>query len=290
MKIDRQGLVDAGVKYIYQLDDFPRTSVENQISLELDEILELNQAEVLNSRLNWVGIGEDSDYLNRWIETSEGYVLAGIRHFSGNREKPFVYFWPSFKIKSISDVIGSIEPHFEIFNPKHYHFWCRPDCNHSEAAVIQQRFISRIKNMKENHSVLEKASNYYDWYSSEYHEFHKENPEYVDRIPMNSQELMDHCLDQGLLYFLIEEGRKVGLIAGENEVFLGQPAVYLNEILVAREYRKKGYAKKLLGSFVNLLNAEYFLCHIDIDNIPSTKTALWSGQKVFSQECSIAVG
>ena len=288
MEIDRQGLVDAGVRYIYQLDDFPKTSVEKQISLELDEILELNQAEILNSRLDWIGIGEASDYLNRWIETNEGYVLAGIRHFSGNREKPFVYIWPSFKIESIGNVIESIEPHFKMFRPKHYHFWCRPDCNGSGSTVIQQRFIGKIQDMKENYSELEAANNYYDWYRAEYHEFHKRNPEYVDRIPENSQELMDRCLDEGLLYFLIEEGRKVGLIAGENEVFLGQPSVYLNEILVARAYRGKGYAKTLLGSFVNLLNAKYFLCHIDIDNIPSTKTALWSGQKVFSQECSIA--
>lgn len=245
MQIDRRGLVDAGIQYIYQLDDFPRASVENQISLELEEILELDQAEILNQRLSWVGVGKASDYLNRWLETDEGYVLAGIRHFSGNREKPFVHIWPSFKINSIDNVIKSIGPHFRIFKPKHYHFWCRPDCNDSDATVIQQRFIGRIQDMRESHSELEETSNYYDWYRAEYHEFHKRNPEYVDRIPANSQELMDRCLDEGLLYFLMEEGKKVGLIAGENEVFLGQPAVYLNEILVARDYRGKGYAKTL---------------------------------------------
>ena len=289
MEIDRKKLIDAGVKYIYQLDSFPRASVENQIARELDAILNLNRPEILDERLKYFGIGKASDYLHHWLETDEGYVLAGIRHLGGNKEKPFVYIWSSFKIKNIDLIIRNIESYFKKFNPKSYHFWLRPDCNDLNFPIIQQRFIARIKEMKKYDLNLDISLNFYDWYKSEYEKFHQLNPEYIDRITVNSRETMEQCLDESLLFLLLEGDKKVGLIAGSNEVFLDRPAIYLDEILIAREYRGKGYAKKLLGSFVNLLNAEYFICHIDIDNLPSTKTALWSGQTIFSQECSIKV-
>lgn len=289
MEIDRKKLIDASVKYIYQLDDFPRASVENQIGQELDAILDLNQPEILDKRLEYFSIGKASDYLHHWLETDEGYVLAGIRHFGGNKEKPFVYIWSSFKIKNINTIIRNIESYFKKFNPKSYNFWSRPDCNDFNFSIIQQRFIARIKGMKKYDLNLDKSFDFYNWYKSEYDKFHKSNPEYIDRIPVNSRETMEHCLDENLLFLLMEGDKKVGLIAGQNEIFLDKPAIYLDEILIAEEYRGKGYAKKLLGSFVNLLNAEYFICHIDIDNFPSTKTALRSGQTIFSQECSIKI-
>ena len=286
MEIDGKKLIDAGAKYIYQLDNFPRASVENQIGQELDAILDLDRPEILNERLKYFGIGKAADYLHHWLETDEGYVLAGIRHLGSNKEKPFVYIWPSFKIKNIDLIIGNIEFYFKKFNPKSYHFWLRPDCNDLNFFIIQQRFIARIQEMKKYYLHLDRAFDFYDWYRSEYEKFHKSNPEYVDRITVNSPEAMEHCLDENLLFLLTEEDAKVGLIAGSNEIFLDRPAIYLDEILIAQKFRGKGYAKKLLGSFINLLNAEYFTCHIDIDNFPSTKTALRSGQTIFSQECS----
>ena len=287
MEIDREKLIDAGIKYIYQLDDFPRASVKNQIGQELDSILDLNRPKILNERLEYFGIGKAADYLQHWLETDEGYVLAGIRHLGSNKEKPFVYIWPSFKIKNINIIIKNIESYFKKFNPKSYHFWSRPDCNIFNFPIIQQRFVARIQEMKKYDLNLNKPLDFYNWYKSEYEKFHKSNPEYVDRITVNSREEMEHCLDENLLFLLIERDKKVGLIAATNEIFLDRPAIYLDEILIAQEFRGKGYAKKLLGSFINLLNAEYFICHIDIDNFSSTKTALWSGQVTFSQECSV---
>ena len=289
MEIDRAKLIDAGVKYIYQLDNFPKASVENQISRELNAILDLNRPKILNERLEYFGIGKAADYLHHWLETDEGYVLAGIRHLGGNKEKPFVYIWASFKIKNINRIIKNIESYFKKFNPKSYHFWLRPDCNDLNFPIIQQRFIARIPEMTKYNLDLDKSLDFYDWYRSEYEKFHKSNPEYIDRITVNSKEAMEHCLDENLLFLLRSGDKKVGLIAGTNEIFLDRSAIYLDEILIAREFRGKGYAKKLLGSFINLLNAEYFICHIDLDNLPSTKTALRSGQAIFSQECSIKI-
>lgn len=284
MEIDRKLFISAGIKYIYELDEYEKSSVYTQIANEFDEILDLNHLDVLKGRSEFMGIGNPSDYLNYLIETDEGPVIAGIRHLGNNKNKPFVFVWPSFRIKSTENISKSIASYFKVFKPETMCYWSRPDCNESNEKVIQQRFIGRISEMKKCDLPLSKNENYYEWYKSEYVKFHEEKPEYINRIQVNSRALMDHSFNENLLYFFMTEGNKIGLIAGEKNEFLGRPAIYLNEILIGQNHRGKGHANRLLSSFVNILNAEYFICDIDSDNAPSTKTALSSGQKIFSQE------
>lgn len=282
-------LIDSAKNYVYQLDDFPEEAVIEQIKEELDDILSLNDDLVLEKRLKYIGIGKKEDYLNQIIKTSEGIVLAGIRHLGGNRDKPFVYMWAGFKIQNINMIINQIKPYFQMFNPKSYHFWVRPDCNDYDVTIRQQRFIAKIDNMIKYDLPLAIPKDYYDWYYNQYHIFHQLRPDFVDRVQVNSKEMMDKCLEQGLLYQLELNGEIAGLIAGEKERFLGESAVYIDEILTSSAFRGKGYASKLLGSFVGLINAKYLTCHIDNDNVTSTKTALRAGEVVFSQECQVNV-
>ena len=289
MEIDRDLFVSAGINYIYDLDEYKKSSVCSQIATEFDEILDLNRSEVLEGRSRYMGIGKPSDYLNHLIETDEGLIIAGIRHLGNDKNKPFVFVWPSFEITSTQNIIKAISPYFKVFKPENISYWSRPDCNNSNEKVIQQRFIGQISEMDKYDLELLKIENYYEWYKSEYDKFHKENPEYINRIQVNSKELMDDSFKEGLLYVYKKGESNIGLVAGENDTFLGKSAIYLNEILIGQSYRGKGYANKLLSGFVNTLNADYFICDIDSDNIPSTKTALRSGQKVFSQEIFVQI-
>ena len=289
MTIDRDEFINAGINYIYALDEYPSASVYDQVAKEFDEIIDLNRQEVLNQRADFIGVGDSLDYVNHLIRTEEGNVIAGIRHVGCDKNEPFIYIWPTFKVISIKNILSSIYPYFEVFKPKFISYWVRPDCNDSNEKLIQQRFIGRIAGMDKSDFMLSKAENYYEWYKSEYEIFHKEKPEYKNRITLNSKKLMDDSLNEGLLYFICQGDNKVGLIAGQNEVFLGKKAIYLNEILVGKEYRRQGYANKMLASFINTLTADYFICDIDADNIPSTYTALRSGQTVFSQEIFVEI-
>ena len=284
MEIDKKLFINAGINYIYELDEFPRSSVFRQVAKEFEEVLTLNNPDVLEKRRGYFGTGEAEDYLNRLIETDEGPIVAGIRHLGNDRDKPFVLIWPSFKISSLKNISECIKPHFEIFKPESICYWSRPDCNDSNVKIVQQRFIARIVDMPKHDLALSQHKQYYPWYQAEYASFHQEHPEFVNRIQTNSQELMDASYEEGLLYTLTEGDNRIGLVAAERDTFLDRPTIYLIEILIAKNYRGKGYAGRLLAGFVNRLNADYFVCEIDVDNVPSTKTALRSGQKVFSQE------
>mgnify|MGYP001370495502 CR=1 FL=1 len=212
-------------------------------------------------------------------------LLAGIRHVNGNVNKPFVYIWPSFKISNMESIINNVNPYFKIFNPKSYNIWIRPDQNtYDNAQIYQQRFIGEISKMVTYDLELKLFEDYYDWYEEEHTRFINDNPKFKDRITINSKELMDDCLSQGLLLQVKHNNRILGLVAGEKEVFLGEDSVYIDEILISSDFRRKGYGPKLLGSFVKNIATKYITCHIDKDNIGSTKTALKIGERIFSQE------
>lgn len=76
-----------------------------------------------------------------------------------------------------------------------------------------------------------------------------------------------------------------GLIAAEEDLFLGEKALYINEIIVGEAYRGKGLALDLIGGLLCHTDATFVLCFIESENGPSIHTALKSGQKVFTQEC-----
>lgn len=287
IEIDREKFINAGMSYIYQLDKYPYKAVYEQVASEFDELLSLNNQAVLNQRAEFMGVGEPADYLQHLIETEQGQLIAGIRHIGGDKNAPFIYIWPGFKVDSISHLIRTISPYFDIFKPNALCYWCRPDCLEANGKVIQQRFIGDIESMAKRDVSLLKAHDYYDWYQSEYALFHQQKPEYKNRITLNSKALMDESLDQDLLFFFNQKNERVGLIAGEKRTFLNKESIYLNEILVAHAHRGKGLGHQLLTGFVNLLTADYFICDIDSDNKPSTHAALKSGQVVFSQEVFI---
>lgn len=63
--------------------------------------------------------------------------------------------------------------------------------------------------------------------------------------------------------------------------------MYIDEIMIAKDYRGNKYSEILLRAFIDMLpkSTEVLWCNIDCENIPSTKTAIYSGQEVFSVEC-----
>ncbi len=284
-----KALVTTAKQYSYQFDTYDEDVVVAQITEEFMEIIALNDEAILKRRRDYIGIGEESDYLNQMLETSEGKVLSGIRHMGGNREEPFILIWPSFCIRDMEQVVADILPHYAIFKPKSIRFWIRPGGNRYGGEIIQQRFIAKTEAIPIGNLPLYKPESYYTWYAEQYHAFHEQNKRMKDRVTVNDKELMDDCLSEGLLYMWDKDKERAGLIAGEYTTFLGEKTIYIDEILIASAYRGQGYAPQLLGSFVDKTDAVYLTCHIDKENYASTKTALKSNETVFSQECVIHI-
>ncbi len=170
----------------------------------------------------------------------------------------------------------------------------------NDISPIQSLYIAELENIKkrsipENYDkcYLERILNidYYSWYKAEYDKFHIQYPELKDWIGINSYELMEESRLEKLLFYLKVNGEKVGLIAGEKRKIFGFNAIYINEIMIASEYKGKKYSAILLRKFIEIIPTEnnYIWSHIDSRNLPSIKTALKSGQKPISVEYFIPI-
>ncbi|MGX7108152.1 hypothetical protein [Facklamia miroungae] len=307
----KMSFVGAAAKFNYDLNSLEELTnpkrVDQYILSELNELLELNNKSVMQARAEYFKIPGTvpSDYEQKLIriEDSDQYVLAGIRHFGQNPKKPFIYIWANFKIEEnkMESITKNILPYFEIFNPLHISYMCSPKLlskheNSNNFSVSQKFYIANLKRIhahtfpnKNKELTLEKIENqdYYSWYEKEYSLFHQMAPEMRDIVPVNNFELMEKCREENLLYYGTVNNEKVGLIAAEKNDIFGIKGIYINEIMIAKDYRGNKYSESLLANFAASLpkSVKVLWSHIDSRNIPSTKSALNLGQKVFSIEC-----
>lgn len=303
--------IQAASIFTYDLESFglslEQEKVKKYILSELNEMLELNEKDIMRERLDYFQISGTiiSDYEQKLIKIEETNksVLAGIRHMGGNPNKPFIYIWPDFVIKEedIEIIIKNVYPYFKVFNPLYISFWINPNIlsNHQSSKkliTVQQSFIGDMDILRSKDPITNKKEllleeihddDYYKWYETEYRNFHKMKPQMKERIPLNKFELMEDCRKEGLLYYGTIDGERVGIIAGETNNLFGLEGIYINEIMIAKEYRGNRYSERLLKAFIDILpqSTQVLWCHIDSENIPSTKTAIHSGQEVFSIEC-----
>ena len=269
-------------------------AIEKELS---DTFMELNLASTKKARLEHFKMGKEADYSERLLTLgSQKDIICGIRHMGCDPNLPFINVIPNFQIKTYEDlknIAKNALPCFEMFRPK---FICLWDSQKKEADLIGQAYlVAEMMSIKKHEAIrprddlrLEKIINnsYYNWYKKEYAKFHAQYPELRWQVELNSPQIMNESLEEGLLFFAKLKEKKVGLIAAKKEAFLGHNGLYFNEILVADEWKGKGLAKELQKLF--LLNYcqdnEVVWGTIDIRNRPSFKTALANGRKPIRYE------
>ena len=86
---------------------------------------------------------------------------------------------------------------------------------------------------------IQEPNDYYDWYEKGYEQFHEERPDLKPSVVKNSLEIMEISRSDDLLCFVEIEGKKIGLVAAEKEIFRSKKN-YFNDIFL---FQKNGKAK-----------------------------------------------
>lgn len=268
---------------------------------ELDDLLELNSEKIKQQRFDFFKIPNTTkdDFSEQLYQVDDSKnVLAGIRHAGGNVEIPFIHITPDFQISSLEElkkIKEKILPSLEKFSPLFIDCWVNPTWSiHSDLlkrAEPRQRYIvGKISKILEENKAVRLESNFsiervedknfYHWYKEIYDEFHSSRPELKDWVPINQEEDMIESMQNGLLWYILDQDKKIGIIQGEEESLLGEPSLYISEILLTRDYKGRGLAPLAQVEFIKE-NASYFKFvwgTIDQKNIPSMKTALRVGR------------
>lgn len=255
---------------------------------------------------------QPADYAECVIEAGPlGTSLAGIRHANGNVERPFIDLWASVQPKSpdqLHEAIALLAERFRCFRPKHAALWLHP-----ESALIDDSTLAGGRGLnvvagerdrllhsqdmcgnsagRAGLSLSPPEAGYYQWYQANHKAFHAAAPELVDWVPGNSEAQMEDCRRDGLLYEVHRGGEQIGLIAGVRSPFLGQPGIYMMEIILHAEQRGKGLAVPVQRAFIEQAAApgEIIWGTIDNRNQASLRTALRVGRRIVRAELFVPI-
>lgn len=266
---------------------------------EIRELLYLNSADVLTARHTHFAVPEttEQDYEERFYELGEGKkVLAGIRHMNASVDHPFVSVYLGFSPNhaDLAIIKKFAQESFKKFFPQNVSMELKPSSDitaelEKEIIPAREYFAAHIENIR----ASEKPSGYerielqrlhtgidYSWYLKAYADFHLENPELKQWVPITEQEELEKCASEGLLFQALVDGKIAGLIGARSEALLGVPAVYMTELLLTADFKKQNLAVALQRKFIDTLGPEFQLIWgtIDAKNLASKKTALRVGR------------
>ena len=286
----------------FELQKFP-INKEIAISFLLNELSneynQLNQIKVQQERFQLFQMAEPRAYQEYLVDTSFGKVIMGIRHKGLEKTLPFINIKTSFPLKTKEQVLEIYEPfkkYFDAFKPR----WLRIDSKTESLGDITGQIdmvgkISDYLKTKHNENEIDlemvKDESYYSWYKNEYVAFHQLRSEIAQDVTLNSLEIMNESMREGLLFWILKNDERIGLIAGVSGPYLGHEGLYFNEILIANKHWRKGYAKAAQKKFVleNANNKTLIWGTIDKSNPASLRTALANGRSATKYELFICL-
>lgn len=288
--------------------DLSGLSIEKEVSLKeirdelIEELEDLNSDDTKKVRLEHFKVkgATKDDYSEKVIHIdSHKRVIYGIRNLGGNPKIPYIQLRPNFKISSKEESLAIyelIKREFEVFNPLYLSF-------HSSKR-IDADFYGSLHMVAKSESIIDKEKwplesslefesitddSYYDWYKKGYEEFNSDIPELKSKVTVNSLSSMEDSLEQGLLKYVLLNGERIGLIAGEESNLLGHSGIYFHEIFISKEWKGRGIAKAIQRKFIHdfCTHLQYVWGTIDSNNLPSYKTAYSNGRRAIRYECFI---
>ncbi len=279
--------------YDYDIIGISKKKAIESVVSEIDSLLKLNDEKTLKRRHAHFKIPDIqiNDYEENFYNLNNTQtVLAGIRHLNGSKDLPFVHLMLGFNPVSadIETLKEFASKQFYKFSPKFLTVWIKPslDLDFSKYQAIKSRLYmvgstSNIRKMEtpSNYGkvTLEKITTEFDfnWYSNAYEEFHRLNPELKNWVSITDREDINRCISDELIYRVLIDGVLAGIIGAQNDPLLGEPSVYMTELLLLSRYKGQGLAVALQRKFIDQLPKQYKYVWgtIDAKNLPSLKTS-----------------
>ncbi len=232
---------------------------------------------------------------------NDSFLLAGIRFQGVDVTQPYISVLGNFKnidTVSFNKIAEIIRKEFKIFKPHSFHM------NFPEGiAVPVKHKIDRYTVMGNIQDVVNlqlaitpdlvelvplKEINFYEDYVSEYGKLYDKAPHLKNEVKVESLESLNNAGKEDLLFEILVNGQRAGVIAGYTEDYFGKKEVCILEEILFEAYRGKGFGVYLQKAFANkMLNRfELMLGHISHLNPSSLKIALKNGRKVTEIEYS----
>ncbi len=110
-------------------------------------------------------------------------------------------------------------------------------------------------------------------------------------VQANSISDFECSLKDGLLYYILYQGKKIGIISAIDDEYIGKNSMYITEIIIEKEFKGKKFATAAQRKFIeeNKKDFTYVWGKISEQNIPSLKNALRVGRMIISSEVLLPI-
>jgi hypothetical protein len=225
-------------------------------------------------------------------------VLASIRFRTLDLKQPFVQIFATTKAwQSGSDLkaaASELSSQFDVFQPRWFQVMVSPTLATQEmftvdryvvAGKVGHVFTSTSQRAAHRVDLFPVTEINYRRYAKLYSELESELPEIAHEVRVESEESLEECRKEGLLFDIIVNGEWAGTMAARSEPLLGIPGVIIVEEILATSWRRKGLGPVLqhcLAEKIIQKNGENKLLHGTIAgiNLPSLRTALRCGREI----------
>lgn len=278
------------------------------IRQEIESLAELVSPEICLKRcerFNIVGV-LPCDYEERIITLDENtFLLAGIRFQGLDVTQPYVSVLGNFKKAEdipFSQIAELIKEEFKVFKPQSFHmnFPEGVDIPAHNFKVDRYTVMGIIKEVVDQklaaiQDIVElvalKEMNFYEEYVSEYEKLYDKSPYLKNEVKVESLESLNNAAKEDLLYEILINGERAGVIAGYAEDYFGKKEICILEEILFEAYRRKGFGVYLQKAFAGKMLKRFELMwgHISDLNPSSLKTALKNGRKITEIEYSFSL-
>lgn len=154
---------------------------------------------------------------------------------------------------------------------------------HTVIGSIKDLLAIELNSIKDEIKLrLLSDTTFYDDYLREYQLFHQRSPELKFEVKPESLEDFEEAIKNELLFEVVINGKKAGIIAGSATDYYGVNAAYIFEEILYESFRGKGFGVHVQKAFTKKLKGRFSLLWGSISelNSPSLKTALKNGRQV----------
>lgn len=198
--------------------------------------------------------------LNRWVEVSDDlYAMLSIRFEGEDVRKPFVDSTPLSRPVTRADLPAlrqAVREVFGQFAPGYVRMWSAEPSGHFEDCIPDKRFMAgEISLLRRRESSIPSVLNLkaassaanYERACRAYHAIRAVHPEHVTQASLQSIDDLRECAEAGLLFDVQVDGQWAGYVGvmRNHQDALGLPAYVVQELVLADEYRGRGYGSHL---------------------------------------------
>jgi GNAT superfamily N-acetyltransferase len=268
------------------------------ITRDTEEFFSDGFAESFARNCNVLGL-PDELFKHRLLETSTHHLIAGIRFFGMDLNRPFIEVAQIDKLlesdKERNKITEVLRQEFAMFKPTQWRIYQSSHLGYQFAGCDgDKRFlVGLLKDINAQPEVknaerleLRSAQNleFYPRYAQIYQMLYAERPWMPDVSRQESVEDMQEYLEKGWLYEVFVDDQWAGVTAASPSCEVGAKGCYMIEIVLGKAFRGQGLGVVLQRNLAKLLAekslslATALFGTIGAVNVPMQKTATRVGR------------